>query len=345
MFTNISLDILDNEVSNNKAIQAFPGIAVIDANEVVILNNKFLFNNLAAGYNSNLLNVGGLKVSRWKIGNALIEGNLFHANQGLSGALSVDNGNLVNLAKVIGNTFVGNQSLSNAGGSIWMQAQGDVVNNVFIGDQYGIRIKRSNGQPTMVRVDNNNYFDNHLGLLIDPPTIYKTIDDLNSSAYAQNNLSQNPLFRNGELRGFHLSSLSSMANKADCREFISGIDFDGESRPLAGDCDIGADEYSIQSPVSIGLWNPNTSDVYLRISNTPGNADFEFQFGNVNSGWISLAGDWDGDGIATVGFYRPDTASFYLRNSNSAGAADLVFRFGPANSGWLLLAGDWDGIK
>ena len=339
IFTGISLKFQGNEIKKNKAKRAYPGIVVNDANQVVIIKNKFISNSLETGFDSNDVNAGALKISRWKIGNTIIEGNLFQSNQGVVGSLVVNNSNL--LAKIIGNTFVDNQTIASFGGSIWMQSQGDIINNILSGDQNGIRIF---GQPLQLRLNYNNFINNSSGLVLYPPAIYKKVEDLNSTSYAENNLTKNPLFRN-MLGDYHLFSLSGLIDQANCKEFISGLDFDGESRPLGAGCEIGADEYSIQSPVSIGLLNRNTATFYLRNSNSAGAADITFRYGAPNSGWLPLAGDWDGDGIDTPGFYRPDTATFYLRNSNSAGAADITFRYGAPNSGWLPLAGDWDGIR
>ncbi|MCZ7402396.1 MAG: right-handed parallel beta-helix repeat-containing protein [Candidatus Methanoperedens sp.] len=76
---------------------------------------------------------------------------------------------------------------------------------------------------------------------------------------------------------------------------------------------------------------------YLRNSNTAGNADLAFAYGE--SGDIPVVGDWNGDGIDTIGVYRDGV--FYLRNNNSAGIADLAFAYG--QSGDIPVVGDWNG--
>ena len=46
------------------------------------------------------------------------------------------------------------------------------------------------------------------------------------------------------------------------------------------------------------------------------------------TGWIPIAGDWDGNSTDTVGLYNPALSRFYLRNTNSNGVADNTFLFG-----------------
>ena len=88
---------------------------------------------------------------------------------------------------------------------------------------------------------------------------------------------------------------------------------------------------------SIGIYRDSDRSWYLKDSNSDGNADTVFDYGDPED--IALVGDWDGDGVDTVGIYRDSV--FYLSNSNRAGNADTVFAFGA--SGDLPVAGDWDG--
>ncbi len=93
----------------------------------------------------------------------------------------------------------------------------------------------------------------------------------------------------------------------------------------------------------VGLFDPARSQFQLKAANAAGPAEIRFGFGRARSGWIPIAGDWDGDGRDSVGFYDPARALFRLRNALSPGVSDFLFRFGPANAGWLPVAGDWDG--
>jgi hypothetical protein len=80
---------------------------------------------------------------------------------------------------------------------------------------------------------------------------------------------------------------------------------------------------------------------YLRNSNSPGAPNFTlFQYGAPN--WISVVGDWNGDGITTIGVVDPSTMTWYLRNSNSPGAPDITpFKYG--QPGDIPVVGDWNG--
>ncbi len=91
-----------------------------------------------------------------------------------------------------------------------------------------------------------------------------------------------------------------------------------------------------------GLYDTATGSFFLRNSNTPGAADFAFQYGPGGAGAIPVVGDWNGDGATSIGIYVPSTGAFFLRNSNSAGAADIVFNFGPTPSTLIPIAGDWN---
>ncbi len=93
-----------------------------------------------------------------------------------------------------------------------------------------------------------------------------------------------------------------------------------------------------------GLYRQSDGYVYLRNSNTQGNADVRFFFGNP--GDVPLAGDFDGDGFDTVSIYRPSEQRFYVINElgesdGGLGAAEYSFLFG--NPGDQPVVGDWDG--
>jgi hypothetical protein len=99
----------------------------------------------------------------------------------------------------------------------------------------------------------------------------------------------------------------------------------------------------VPSASTIGLLSPNSSKFYLKNSNTAGNADTSFAYGPAGGGWISISGDWDGDGIDTIGLYSPVSGTFYLKNNNAGGYADIAFVYGPGGAGWTPIVGDWDG--
>lgn len=106
--------------------------------------------------------------------------------------------------------------------------------------------------------------------------------------------------------------------------------------PIAGD-------WNNDGTGSIGLWFRSTAAFAQRNSNSPGSADFFYNYGPNYPGWVALSGDWDGNGTRTPGLFDPATNFFYLRNSNSPGPADVVFGFGGAGNGLTPITGDWDG--
>jgi hypothetical protein len=106
--------------------------------------------------------------------------------------------------------------------------------------------------------------------------------------------------------------------------------------PFMGDWDCDG----VDTP---GLYRQSDGFVYLRNTNTQGNADIRFFFGDP--GDLPLAGDFNGDGCDTVSVYRPSNATFYIINElgsddGGLGAADLDYIFG--NPGDKPFMGDFD---
>lgn len=95
-----------------------------------------------------------------------------------------------------------------------------------------------------------------------------------------------------------------------------------------------------QHPTSaIGVFNPTTAVFSLDNTNTTATDNTDLRFGNP--GDISLAGDWNGDGIVTPGVYRPGNQTFYLTDSLTSGTADHTVHFG--SDGDIPIVGDWNG--
>ena len=94
---------------------------------------------------------------------------------------------------------------------------------------------------------------------------------------------------------------------------------------------------------TVGLYDRQTAQWYLRNSNTVGVADVSFGYGEAGSTWTPIVGDWNGDGLDTIGFYDTQNAIYYLRNTNTIGFADYTFGYGQPGSTWTPIMGDWDG--
>src|SRR5215831_14304846 len=109
----------------------------------------------------------------------------------------------------------------------------------------------------------------------------------------------------------------------------------GTTRPLAVEA---LEDRSIPSVVS---FNPSAATWYIRNQTSAGPTTVApFAFGGP--GWVSVMGDWDGNGTTTIGVVDPATMTWYLKNSNGPGAPDITpFRFGAP--GWIPVIGDWNG--
>src|SRR5215213_5511871 len=115
---------------------------------------------------------------------------------------------------------------------------------------------------------------------------------------------------------------------------VKGGDKDDRVNPSGSNALVDPDASSNQD--TVGVYRPDTSQFFLKNSNTTGFADISFTFGLP--GDLPIVGDWNGDGIDTVGVFRDGV--FFLKNSNTDGFADLVVPFGQA--GDLPVVGDWD---
>ena len=92
-----------------------------------------------------------------------------------------------------------------------------------------------------------------------------------------------------------------------------------------------------------GMFRQSSGFVYLRNTNSQGNADITFFFGNP--GDIPIVGDFDDDGCDTVSIYRPSNQTIYIVNELGAnggglGAAEFSYVFG--NPGDKPFTGDFD---
>jgi hypothetical protein len=107
--------------------------------------------------------------------------------------------------------------------------------------------------------------------------------------------------------------------------------------PFSGDWDCDG----VETP---GLYRRSDGYVYLRNSNSEGNADITFFFGDP--GDFPLAGDFDNDGCDSVSIFRPAEQQFYVINQlgssdGGLGSAEYSFLFG--NTGDKPFVGDFDG--
>ncbi len=93
----------------------------------------------------------------------------------------------------------------------------------------------------------------------------------------------------------------------------------------------------------VGLFEPKASRFNLKSANTAGAPVQVLRFGPRNSGWIPLAGDWDGDGKTTFGLYDPVASIFRLKNATPGGGSDVILQVDAPSANVLPVAGDWNG--
>jgi parallel beta-helix repeat protein len=98
-------------------------------------------------------------------------------------------------------------------------------------------------------------------------------------------------------------------------------------------------DWNCDGEATPAMYRRSAGLMYLRNSNTQGNADMQFYFGNP--GDIPIAGDFNGDGCDTVSIYRPLNQRFYITNHLGNGNAEYEFTFG--NPGDLPFVGDFNG--
>jgi hypothetical protein len=120
------------------------------------------------------------------------------------------------------------------------------------------------------------------------------------------------IWRTSQARVYIINELGEDGEGLGAADYFFDLDA-ADLVPFVGDFDgDGVD--------TIGFYDPSDGFVYLRNSNSAGDADISFLYGNP--GDQILVGDWDGDGDDSVGVYRPSTGRLYLKFENAPGEAD-----------------------
>ncbi|NNF11458.1 MAG: hypothetical protein HKN74_14365 [Acidimicrobiia bacterium] len=127
--------------------------------------------------------------------------------------------------------------------------------------------------------------------------------------------------------GSEINLLSEIHPAATVNEFYYGNPSDV---PLMGD-------WNCNGTATPGMYRESSGFVYLRNSNTFGEADMDFFFGIP--GDIPIVGDFNNDGCDTVGIYR--NGRVFIKNSLGTGPADHDFWYGVP--GDRPFTGDFNG--
>jgi len=146
-------------------------------------------------------------------------------------------------------------------------------------------------------------------------------------------------FRQGQ--GFTVRTLSGRASTLtsfgeDASGELYAVTLDGQLLRFSGQ-PAGA------RAETVGLFDPVASKFQFKSANTAAGKITIIRFGPRRSGWVPLAGDWDGDGRTTYGFYDPATSIFRLKNSTPGGGSDVIFAVDAPSANVVPLAGDWNG--
>lgn len=80
--------------------------------------------------------------------------------------------------------------------------------------------------------------------------------------------------------------------------------------------------------------------VYLKNSNTTGNADFSYKAGS--DVYALVACNWDGgEPKESIGYWNPNDHTIHIRHTTTEGGSNLIFSYG--QTGDLAVCGDWNG--
>jgi hypothetical protein len=127
----------------------------------------------------------------------------------------------------------------------------------------------------------------------------------------------------------------TLSNPADEEPSMSSV-------PVVGDWDGWPEDTEGQHfyPTdTVALYDTQESRFYL--CNSAGVSATPFTFGTAGEVCLPIAGDWDGNNVATIGLFNPTSSKFYLKNSNQAGDPDSTFSSGSPSR--KAIAGDWNG--
>ena len=92
---------------------------------------------------------------------------------------------------------------------------------------------------------------------------------------------------------------------------------------------------------TVGTYDPNTSIVSLRHTNSAGPVDVTFTLGLP--GDAVIAGDFDGDGTDTVSVVRPSDGFVLVYDTIGADLGDPAATYTPAGTGGTIVAADFNG--
>ena len=254
LFNKADVIFEDNTVRNNSTLFRYPGVSCAHAGLMpcVIRRNIFI-SNFATNTDGSTRNAGGAYLT----GTAgLVENNWFFGNSGdRAGAVYYIN-TAGGTAIFSNNSFVNNVTVFAGGASLYIKGDADLFNNIFVGDNRGVR---RDSASQLITLENNNFFNNTVALvrLGDSTTELPTIGEVNAQSFASGNTNIDPRFVNLGAQDLHLDSTSPLIDSISCIN-APADDIDKEDRPQGVSCDVGADEFSIDDTIFLnGFELPN----------------------------------------------------------------------------------------
>ncbi len=246
-FDKVRLVFMDNIVQNNQSVFVHPGIGCVvgggdDPVHCVIERNYFLNNgytNDGVGHPS-INDTGVLYILR---NTAHIINNVFSGNTGHHGMIFMrhrpeDFPDA--FSRIEHNTFHDNHTERNNFGTLRLEGNGSVQNNIFEGDVWALRIDFMESNDSIIGFNNITGFSDRVGRV--NGTNVNSVTDLNAHALAEGNTVFSPAFVDAQVQDLRLQETSELIDMVEC---IAGIDEDIERnpRPFGDRCDTGAHEF------------------------------------------------------------------------------------------------------
>ncbi|WP_376695225.1 right-handed parallel beta-helix repeat-containing protein [Wenzhouxiangella sp. EGI_FJ10305] len=246
-FDKVQLVFTDNTVRNNQSIYVHPGVGCVAGGgdepvHCVIERNYFLDNGYKDGGvgHPSINDTGAVYVLR---NTARIINNVFAGNSGYHGMIFMRHRpeNYPDaFSRIEHNTFYGNQTERNAFGSLRLEGNGSIQNNIFDGDAWALRIDDFVSDDSIIGFNNIVNFSERVGRI--NGINVNTVEDLNALDGSEGNTGLDAGFVDPASHDYRLQETSSLVQSVEC---LVGVDEDIEhnSRPFGSLCDVGAHEY------------------------------------------------------------------------------------------------------
>lgn len=231
-----------NRVENNTVNFRYAGISCENVGDAPcrIVRNIFR-GNISTGGGSGRHN-GGIYIKSPT--QADVINNFFSQNSGERAGAIYYIDQVGGSLRLLHNSFSDNVTGNSGGGSVWIDGDAEVAANIFSGDIRGVRVEVASWQ---VSINENDFNGNSTSAVRVEASDYD-VSALNARSYADGNQGVAPAFvdeANGDL---HLTDTSPLIDTIPCLPGVS-LDYDADDRPFGSSCDIGADEFVLDTTI------------------------------------------------------------------------------------------------